>query len=94
MLARLFLGSRHNQHHPRKVLGLKGRWEKEVAAVMANRPFTRKFTPSQTQPFEWLVLVGDECALEHLIRMSVPDESFVRRLLRIPDEVPILIGRP
>lgn len=61
---------------------------------MANRPFTRRFTPSQVQPFEWLVLVGNECALEHTVRMAVPDESFVRRLLRIPEEVPILIGRP
>lgn len=61
---------------------------------MANRPFTRKFAPSQTQPYEWLVLVGDECAIEHTVRMPVPDEIFVRRLLRIAEEVPILIGRP
>ena len=55
---------------------------------------TRKFTPTRITHYEWLVLVGNDGATEHRVSMSVPDESFVRRLLRIPEEIPILIGRP
>ncbi len=56
--------------------------------------FTRKFTPSSTQVCTWLVLIGEDCALEREVVMSVPDESFVRRLLGLPKNIPILIGRP
>jgi hypothetical protein len=61
---------------------------------MARRPATRRFTPANASHFEWLVLVGDECAEEHTVRIPVPDEAFVRRLLRIPESTPVLIGRP
>ena len=58
------------------------------------RSFVRRFTPSQAEPTMWLVLVGDDSATEHWVRMLVPDEMFVRRKHRIPEDVPILIGRP
>lgn len=61
---------------------------------MAGRNFVRRFTPSRIEHFEWLVYEGYDCAREHRVSMSVPDENYVRRLLRIPDNVPILIGRP
>ena len=56
--------------------------------------FTRRFTPSMCEPHEWLVLVGENCDREHRLRMRVPDEDFVRRLYCIPQNVPVLIGRP
>lgn len=61
---------------------------------MSQRCFVRKFTPAQSEPFEWLVLVGIDGALEYRVRMCVPDEGFVRRMLRIAEDTPILIGRP
>lgn len=57
------------------------------------RMFTRRFTPTQAQPYTWLVLVGEDC-LEQEVSLMVPDESIVRRILGIPENVPILIGRP
>ena len=74
----------------RKFLASRG-WG-EGATRMAQK-FTRRFTPNRSQPFTWLVLVGEECA-EKEISLMVPDEAVVRRLLRIPWNVPILIGRP
>ncbi|HRK40892.1 MAG TPA: hypothetical protein PLN95_02340 [Candidatus Saccharibacteria bacterium] len=59
-----------------------------------SQSFIRRFSPESAEPMEWLVLVGDDGAIEHLVRMCVPDEKYVRRLLRIAEEVPILIGRP
>jgi hypothetical protein len=61
---------------------------------MARKQFTRRFTPSNHEPMLWLVLVGDDGAIEHWERMCVPDESFVRRKHLIPQDVPVLIGRP
>ncbi len=46
------------------------------------------------EPFEWFVLVGHNCERQYWLRMRVPDEGYVRRLLGIPQGVPILIGRP
>lgn len=57
------------------------------------RNFTRSFTPAQPPLYEWLVLVGDECIM-YWLRMSVPCEDAVRRTLCIPEDIPILIGRP
>lgn len=71
---------------------MSGHWGKE--AIMARRPFTRRFTPSRIQTFEWLVLVGDDGGTEHRVMMQVPNENFVRRLLNIPKDTPILVGRP
>lgn len=56
--------------------------------------FTRRFTPTMAEPFEWFVLVGHNCERQYWLRMRVPDEGYVRRLLGIPQGVPILIGRP
>lgn len=53
---------------------------------------TRKFTPTRINHPEWLVLVGNDGTVEHHVQMAVPDETFVRRLLNIRKEVPILIG--
>ncbi len=61
---------------------------------MARRPFTRRFTPGQAPLTEWLVFIGDECAEEHTVYWPIPDETFVRRRLGIPEDTPILIGRP
>jgi hypothetical protein len=60
---------------------------------MASR-FTRRFTPALAEKPLWLVFVGTDCSTEHWVHMSIPDEDAVRRLLCIPKDVPILIGRP
>lgn len=57
------------------------------------RKFTRRFTPKCASPFRWLVLIGNEC-VEQEIYLLVPDEKVVRHLLKIPENVPIVIGRP
>lgn len=56
--------------------------------------FTRRFTPSQTQVFVWLVLVGENCDRQYEVAMRVPSEEYARQLLNIPKDVPILVGRP
>jgi hypothetical protein len=57
------------------------------------RKFTRRFTPATQPLMEWLVLVGEECEM-HILLMSLPCETTVRRRLCVDEAVPILIGRP
>lgn len=61
---------------------------------MARQPFTRRSNPGRPATSEWLVLIGTECAEERMVSWPTPDETYVRRLLRIPEDTPILIGRP
>ena len=46
---------------------------------------TRQFTPERINHPEWLLMVVHDGASDHHVSMSVPDESFVRRLLRFPE---------
>ncbi len=66
----------------------------ESGRIMSRNAYTRHVTLSMSAPLRWLVLVGVDCAIEHEVYLRVPDEAIVRRILRIPDDVPILIGRP
>lgn len=56
--------------------------------------FTRRFTPSPTKQFVWLVLVGENCDTQYEVSMRIPSEEYARLVLRIPKDVPVLIGRP
>lgn len=60
---------------------------------MAHRQFVRKMTPSQARPFTWLVYIGNDCSRVEWVTCPIPDEDFVRRLLHLPANVPMLIGR-
>lgn len=60
---------------------------------MANRPFTRRMTPVTAEPMEWLVIIGDDCSRMEWVKCFIPDETYVRRLLGIPPNIPILVGR-
>jgi hypothetical protein len=55
--------------------------------------FSPRFNTNPVAPYTWLVLVGNDCK-EHWVQMQIPDESFIRRQLRIPAGVEILVGRP
>jgi hypothetical protein len=55
--------------------------------------FTPRCSTTPVTPYVWLVLVGDDCK-EHWVQMQIPDEDFIRRQLRIPPGVEILVGRP
>jgi hypothetical protein len=55
--------------------------------------FSPRFNTTPVEPYLWLVLVGADCK-EHWVRAQIPDESFIRRQLRIPSGVEILVGRP
>lgn len=57
---------------------------------------TRMFTPRSAKPFEWLVVCEQDGVLaEHYVwSAAMPTERFARAVLRIPQRVPILIGRP
>jgi hypothetical protein len=61
---------------------------------MARRPFVRRFNPGRPSTNVWLVLIGTECAEERTVIWPTPDEQYVRRLFQIPEDTPILIGRP
>lgn len=58
------------------------------------RTYTRRFTPARATGYCWFVIVGDDCERTEEVWATVPDETHFRRLLRIPADVPILIGRP
>jgi len=60
---------------------------------MARRPFVRRMTPAQSTHPEWFVLIGADCAREEWVTWPIPDESYVRRVFRIPPDTPVLIGR-
>jgi len=51
----------------------------------------RRCTPSHARKDIWLVLVGHDC-VEHEVECLLPDENFIRRLLRLGPDVPILVG--
>lgn len=55
--------------------------------------FVRKCHAPRPNRFIWFILVGVQCE-EHWVELATPCEEQVRRLLNIPEGVPILIGRP
>lgn len=55
--------------------------------------FTRRFSPSIVESFEWLVLVGDDAEAEFYVYARVPDEHYFRRILNISQNTPIVYGR-
>jgi hypothetical protein len=40
----------------------------------------------------WLIIAHEDASLEVIIEASTPSEEYVRRLLRLAAEVPIIIG--
>jgi len=58
------------------------------------RSFTRRFTPARATSYCWFVIIGDTCERTEEVWATVPDETFIRKLLRIPSDVPMLICRP
>lgn len=66
--------------------------EPEVV-IMARRSFTRRMSSRRVQPYEWLVLVGDDGSREEWVYLTTPDVDYVRRKFGIPPDVPVLIGR-
>ncbi len=61
---------------------------------MARRQITRRMSPGMAEPTEWLIYIGADCAREERVIWPIPDETYARRVFRIPPEVPVLIGRP
>lgn len=61
---------------------------------MSGKSFTRRFSSPVPTQFRWLVLVGNDASTEHELELSIPCEETVRRMFKIPPDVPILIGRP
>lgn len=57
------------------------------------KSFTRHCTLAQAQPFEWLVLIGDDASIERYVQCHSPNEELVRKLLQINEHTPIAIGR-
>ena len=60
---------------------------------MARRPFTRRMTPGKGAPDTWLVYIGADCAREEWVTWPTPDEAYVRRVFRVPPDVPLIVGR-
>ena len=56
--------------------------------------FTRRFTPARATGYRWFVIVGNDCERTEEVWAPVPDETYIRALLRVPADVPMLIGRP
>lgn len=55
--------------------------------------FTRRFSTPRPERFSWLVVAYEDASVTCIVEAATPCESYVRRLLGLPDEVPILIGR-
>lgn len=50
-------------------------------------------SPGMSDLPEWFVLIGEDCARQEWLKWPTPDETYARRVLRVPPEVPVLIGR-
>ena len=61
--------------------------------MSSHKSFVRRFTPCAQPRFDWLVLVGGELR-EFMVVAQTPDEGYIRRLLQLPSDVDIVIGRP
>ena len=70
----------------------RNRHRVRMAPVVTQTPAW--YAERRATTFEWFVLVGQDCFAEFVIWLKLPDEEVVRRILGIPDNVPILIGRP
>ncbi len=64
-------------------------------------PFTKKYHApcgrgrDQGKRYTWLVLVGVEADRQYeVVSPGFPDERVIRIRFGIPDEEPVLIGRP
>ncbi len=55
---------------------------------------TLKVSFPRPQTSTWLVFVGKNADTEYYVETQLPDEDYIRRMLRIPPYVPILVGRP
>ena len=60
---------------------------------MARRSFTRRMTPGMAESPTWLVYIGADCAREEWVTWPTPDETYARRVFRVPPDVPVIIGR-
>lgn len=59
------------------------------------KKFMRQNGSQRSSGFVWLALVGQQADREFRIQWPVlPSEEMVRRVLEIPDNEPVLVGRP